>query len=272
MKKQEERPKEFKKMSAGQRKETSPLKKKPAEKSQAKEKLKPSQAVTITLLVLVALFLGVLIFLFFQPRKIQFWQNPLPPSQESSSMPEIQRLIPEEEPIPEEVEIPIVEEPKVADQSPLPPENPNQDDKTRETRLFFVKVNTEGQIALKGLTRDISHTGSPLTETINTLLKGPSSDEINKGSLTLVPDGTRLLSARVEGNTAYLNFNEAFRFNSLGREGYLAQLKQIIYTATEFPNIDRVQILIEGAQKEYLGGEGIFVGDPLSRESFQSLP
>ena len=114
--------------------------------------------------------------------------------------------------------------------------------------------------------------GPPLTETINSLLKGPSSDEINKGSLTLIPDGTRLLSARVEGNTAYLNFNEAFRFNSLGREGYTAQLKQIVYTATEFSNVNAVQIMIDGGVKEYLGGEGIFVGEPLTRETFQRTP
>ncbi len=272
MKKQEERPKEFRKMSTGQKKETPSPKKKPEKQPVTKEKLKPAQAVTITLLVLVILFMGVLVFLFFQPRRIQFWQNPTAVSREDSSLPDVQRLVPEEEPIPEAAVIPTVPEPEKTLEPPAAEEETDKENRTREARLFFVKVNTEGQITLKGLTRDITHTGSPLTQTINTLLKGPSSDEINKGSLTLVPDGTRLLSARVEGNTAYLNFNEAFRFNSLGREGYIAQLKQIVYTATEFSNIDQVQILIEGSQKEYLGGEGMFVGEPLSRESFQSLP
>ena len=63
-----------------------------------------------------------------------------------------------------------------------------------------------------------------------------------------------------------MDFSENFLFNSFGLEGYMGQLKQIIYTATEFPTVKRVQILIEGQVKSYLG-EGIFIGNPLTRET-----
>ena len=234
--------------------------------------LKSPQIVIIVLLVFIILILTLVVYMFFQPDRVQLWQEQLIPSgQAASELPAVKRLLPtnEEETL-NITELPAPSEEKIAPNTPVSPEEPEKE--TRNARLFYVKVNMEGQIALKSSIRAVEYNGSPLTETINNLLKGPSSDEINKGSLTLIPDGTRLLSARVEGNTAYLNFNEAFRFNSLGREGYTAQLKQIVYTATEFSNVNAVQIMIEGGVKEYLGGEGTFVGEPLTRETFQRTP
>ena len=107
-----------------------------------------------------------------------------------------------------------------------------------------------------------------MTETLNTLLEGPTSEELNLGLLNLIPDGTRLLSAAVRDRVAYLNFSEEFRFNPMGFEGLMAQLQQIVYSTTEFSTVERVQILIEGQLVEYLGVEGIFIGKPLGRDSF----
>ena len=57
-------------------------------------------------------------------------------------------------------------------------------------------------------------------------------------------------------------------YNRFGIEGYAGQLKQVVYTATTFPTVQDVQILIEGETRDYLGGEGVFIGRPLSRNSF----
>jgi len=57
-------------------------------------------------------------------------------------------------------------------------------------------------------------------------------------------------------------------YNHYGIEGYAGQLKQVVYTATAFPTVQDVQILIEGSKRDYLGGEGVFIGKPLSRNSF----
>jgi spore germination protein GerM len=66
---------------------------------------------------------------------------------------------------------------------------------------------------------------------------------------------------------AYVDFNENFRFNPLGKEGLKAQLNQVVYTVTEFSNISRLQILIDGKKVNFLGPEGIYIGEPLSRSS-----
>ncbi len=161
----------------------------------------------------------------------------------------------------------IIEAPPLEDPIEAVPKTVQREE-YRSVPIYFLKVNTSGQILLKSSIRRIDFANAPLSQSINTLILGPDAEEINKDSISLIPQGTRLLSARIEDGTAYLNFNEAFRFNQLGREGSLAQLKQIVYTATEFSSIQRVQILIEGSVKDYLGGEGFYIGSPLERSSF----
>ena len=86
--------------------------------------------------------------------------------------------------------------------------------------------------------------------------------------MNLIPPGTKLLSAKVSGGVAYLNFNEAFEINTYGVEGYIHQLEQIVFTATAFSTVNSVQFLIEGEKRDYLGSEGQWIGSPLSRSSF----
>ena len=135
-------------------------------------------------------------------------------------------------------------------------------------KLYFVYIGEDGVVSRKVITREVEKNDSPLVTNINLLLKGPDSSEASKGYKTLIPPGTRLLSAYVRDGVAFLNFNEEFEFNRIGVDGYLAQLMQIVYTATEFSTVKSVQFLIDGQKKEYLGSEGVWIGSPLSRTSF----
>jgi germination protein M len=150
--------------------------------------------------------------------------------------------------------------PKSAVSAPLP--------KTRAATLYFVRIDDDGVIVRQEVKRQISVSDSPLLDSLGALLQGPTEDELRRKLISLVPQGTKLLSAQVRGSTAYLNFNEAFMYNHYGIEGYAGQLKQVVYTSTAFPTVQDVQILIEGAKHDYLGGEGVFIGRPLSRNSF----
>ena len=141
--------------------------------------------------------------------------------------------------------------------------------RTRQARLFFIAVNPDGGIQLKSVVRPVRYTDAPLTSTLEALLAGPTAAEVNQGLMSLVSPEARLRRAQVKDGTAYLDFSEAFRFNSLGKEGLSAQLQQVVYSATEFSTVKRVQILLEGRTADYLGPEGLFIGKPLSRDSFQ---
>jgi len=186
------------------------------------------------------------------------------------------QTVPEEtkspEPRPEEVVKVVPPEetaPAAGQTAPETPETPVQDARVRRSRLYFVMVDTEGKISLKGVIRPVYYKDSPLTETLNNLLKGLSASELNEGLLTLIPEGTVLRSVAVRDSTAYIDFTEEFLFNSFGQEGYAAQLEQVVFTTLEFSTVKRVQILINGKKQDYMGVEGgIFIGQPLTRESF----
>lgn len=140
--------------------------------------------------------------------------------------------------------------------------------KTSDISLYFIVIGSDGSISRKLVKRSMRKSDSPLTDAINTLLKGPLPSESSKNCMSLIPSGSRLLGASVKEGVATLNFSEEFEFNSVGVEGYIGQLMQIVYTATEFSTVKSVQFLIDGEKKDYLGSEGQWIGSPLARSSF----
>ncbi|MDR2842020.1 MAG: GerMN domain-containing protein [Spirochaetaceae bacterium] len=152
----------------------------------------------------------------------------------------------------------------------IPPKtqsSPNQPQAQLVQRIvYFVKIDGAGMVFTSPVKRNLPTSDSPMLDSLNVLLEGPTSQEEQQGLTTLIPGGTRILSARISGKTAIINFNESFMFNNYGAEGYIAQLRQIVWTASEFQNIDDVQILIDGRRVDYLG-ESINISRPISRNS-----
>lgn len=139
---------------------------------------------------------------------------------------------------------------------------------TRVVSLYFVRIEDDGVITRQEVKRAIPVSDSPLEDTLNALIAGPTEDELRRKLINLVPRGTKLLGVGIRGSTATIDLSDAFMYNRYGIEGYAGQLKQVVYTATAFPGIQDVQILIEGNTREYLGGEGVYIGKPISRNSF----
>ena len=140
----------------------------------------------------------------------------------------------------------------------------------RQQRLFFISIDSDGRAIRQEVLKDIPRSDSPLTDALNALFAGPSEQEKQLKIESLIPQGTRLLSASVRGDVAFVNVSEEFRFNGFGAVGAIAQLEQVVFTATTFPTVSSVQILIEGQRLEYLSGEGVWIGSPLARKDFSN--
>ena len=171
---------------------------------------------------------------------------------------------------PEKSETPqnTTEEPVVETKKPTEEKKPVQNTYT-ELQLYFVEIDADGSINRKLVKRSVPKNDSPLTTAIKAVIAGPDTTKAaERECISLIPDGTKLLGARVSDGVAYLDFNDAFEINTNGIEGYTSQLMQIVYTATSFSTVNSVQFLIEGQKKEYLGSEGQWIGSPLSRTSF----
>ena len=143
------------------------------------------------------------------------------------------------------------------------------DAKTQKVKLCFLIIEKDGILVRQLVDRRILQTEAPLTGAIKSLLNGPDLSDVDNNLVSLIPGGSELLSAYVEDGVAFLNFNDAFQFNSYGADGYRGQLMQVVFTATEFPSIKSVQILIEDKILGYLGSDGAWVGRPLTRANFR---
>jgi spore germination protein GerM len=85
-------------------------------------------------------------------------------------------------------------------------------------------------------------------------------------SLTGVfPSGTKVRGISVKDHVAYVDFNEAIIKNNIGGSASESLLVgAIVNTLTEFSDIHKVQILVEGKKVETLTGH-MDVSEPLSR-------
>ena len=154
-----------------------------------------------------------------------------------------------------------------AAEPPLQAALPHAPVELRERTLYFIQIDRSGMVFRSRVSRRLPVSATPMTDTLNALIAGPSENEQRRGLITLIPPGTTILSATVIGQTAHISFSEDFRYNTYGVEGYIGQLRQVIYTVTEFPNVNDVQILIDGRRVDFLG-EGIRVSNPIRRGTF----
>jgi spore germination protein GerM len=159
-----------------------------------------------------------------------------------------------EEPLTQETIIPAQEE-----SPPLPT--------VITATLYFVRISENGDLIQTAVRKEFPYTETPLTTLLSFLLEGVSVQEHQRGLMSFIPDGTQLLFTVIQDGTAYISFNENFRYNTFGSDGYAAQIKQVIWTATEFPTVRNVQILIDGKKENYLG-DSLFIGGVLNRQSF----
>ena len=146
-------------------------------------------------------------------------------------------------------------------------ERPPLQAEIRERHIYFTQVERDGQILPSRVSRNLEVSNYPMQDALNALLAGPSAEELDRGIISLIPENTRVLSAFVRGNTAYISFSDEFQFNTYGVEGYTAQVREVVRTVTEFPTVRDVQILIEGRRIDFLG-EGIWIGSPIDRQAF----
>lgn len=96
------------------------------------------------------------------------------------------------------------------------------------------------------------------------LLQGPTEAEQATGLVSQIPSGTRLRNVRIAGGVVQADFSKEVESGG-GSASMLGRMWQIVYTATQVPQAPRVQILIEGRQREAMGGEGVIIAEPIAR-------
>ncbi|UCB46858.1 MAG: GerMN domain-containing protein [Spirochaetota bacterium] len=184
-----------------------------------------------------------------------------------------EKQVPTEEIIPEK-------ETKEAEKVTPVPEKKEEKQKAEETirpkkldaTLYFVKINqTDGSAKPIPVKRTVEYLDSPITRTFNTLLRGSSQTETEKGIVSFIPENTKLLGAEIINGHLTLNFSSQLEDNYSGRDAILLELSQIMLTAFDFEQVKKVSILIDGQRRSYITGEGIPLKKVYIREDISQL-
>jgi spore germination protein GerM len=102
-----------------------------------------------------------------------------------------------------------------------------------------------------------------LAATFNSLLTAKNDGDTS----SVIPSGTKLLGVKVEKDTVRVNLSQQFTSGG-GSASMAGRVGQVVYTATTLKPESKVYIAVEGKQLDVLGGEGLELEQPLTRDSF----
>ncbi|MEJ6482018.1 GerMN domain-containing protein [Nostoc punctiforme UO1] len=104
----------------------------------------------------------------------------------------------------------------------------------------------------------------PLEAAFQSLLAGPTEGTDS----TTIPKGTKLLGLKSENDEVHVNLSEDFTSGG-GSTSMMGRVGQVVYTATSLNPKAKVYIDVNGKPLDVLGGEGVELQQPLTRESFE---
>ena len=130
--------------------------------------------------------------------------------------------------------------------------------RTLRARLFFPHADT-GELLSEDRTLQLGEGQTKAGAVLEALLQGPESEAL----AAALPEGTEILSSRVDEGICYINLSKEFLENM---PEHLQQQKNVVYSLVKslcsLSDVQAVQIAVDGESMEYYGG--IDVSVPLS--------
>jgi germination protein M len=162
---------------------------------------------------------------------------------------------------------------KTAPQSPVVPdvqnENPQQpvvegDKAIKQEQdmmtmtVYYATKDAANVMAVKYIEPKNSH---PAQTAMELLIAGPKNPALEP----VVPAGTKLRNISIKDHIAYVDFNDKLvKNNNGGSTSEILLVAAIVNTLTEFHDIQKVQIMVEGKKIDTISGH-MDIGEPLSR-------
>lgn len=110
--------------------------------------------------------------------------------------------------------------------------------------------------------REVEDTAAIAKVAVEELIKGPKANGLH----ATIPSETKVLNVDIIKNVAYVNFSkELIEKHWGGSTGELMTITSLVDTLTEFKNIQKVQILVEGKVVETIAGHAD-TSSPLARD------
>ncbi len=103
-----------------------------------------------------------------------------------------------------------------------------------------------------------------IANAIAALLAGPTAADRSLGAQSLIPAGTRLLGVQLAGTTATVRVSPDFEASSAPEDADRLRVAEVVFTATQFPQIHAVVL----ASENNAAGT---IGPPLTRQDLTDV-
>lgn len=125
-------------------------------------------------------------------------------------------------------------------------------------KVYYPDENATGLVAVE---KSIKDTDNKYQAAVEALMAGTEK----KGLANVFPKKAKLLQVTVSGKVAKVDFSRELQKNFVGGStGEEMLVGSVVNTLTEFPEIQKVQILVDGQEVETLSGH-MDLSQPLSR-------
>lgn len=165
---------------------------------------------------------------------------------------------------------PLAIEPSVAPPQPVPspvtaPQPPQPSPAAAQTVQVYWLKSTGNKIELVAQPVAVAsqQPDRVLTVALEKLLSGASD-----ANITTIPQGTTLRSIKIEPDGIHVDLSSAFKSGG-GSTSMTGRVGQILYTATTIDPNAKVWISVNGEPLRTLGGEGLEIDQPMTREGFE---
>lgn len=157
--------------------------------------------------------------------------------------------------------------PVTTNNSTLSP-NPNNSTIEQNVNIYWIQPDQQEQLQWVPTPVIVEAENNPsaiLAAAFNRLLAQPESNDV----FSEIPPQTQLLSLETQNKDIYLDLSSEFNSGG-GSFSMIGRLGQIIYTATSLNPQGNVWISVDGKPLELLGGEGLEITQPMTRDIFET--
>ena len=116
--------------------------------------------------------------------------------------------------------------------------------------------------------REVADTAATGKAAVEALLEGPTAAEEEADLGTCIPDGTTFLGLDVQDGVATVDLSQEYASGG-GSLSMGLRLAQVIFTLTQFPEVQAVRFQLDGETVDTFGGEGIIIDRPVGRAEFE---
>lgn len=153
-----------------------------------------------------------------------------------------------------------------AQSSTSTPNKPVQSVRGETVKVYWVNsVNNKVEVVPSSVTlKSANKPGELLEGAFNSLLAGPTDPAF----ATTIPQGTKLRKVTPKPDGVHVDLSKEFTDGG-GSTSMTGRVAQVIYTASSLDPSAKVWISVEGKPLEVLGGEGLMLDQPITRETFE---